>query len=350
MSSNTNQQREDEKANSRQPLDSDFQQQRLKAWQPLLTPNWVIGTFAIIGAIFLIIGGIIVGTTSSVHEIETRYDQLAVAGCNRNSSLGGSCTHSLTISIDKDMSSPVYFYYKLSNYYQNHRRYVKSRSDVQLQGSPDNTAACDPETTGEGGKILYPCGLIANSFFNDSYAATVLTKAGGTVVLGNSSSDPSNSLWRKEGIAWSSDKSKKFIEVNNLDPARITTVNAQGVKLPAVDDEDFIVWMRTAGLPNFKKLYRKIDYSFKAGDKLQLRVNNIYPVEDFNGEKAIVLSTTSWLGGKNPFLGYAYLAVGAACIVIAIIFAIKAYFAPRKLGDLSQFKWSNAAKQKLSAQ
>ena len=32
------------------------------------------------------------------------------------------------------MKAPVYFYYKLENFYQNHRRYVKSRNDDQLAG------------------------------------------------------------------------------------------------------------------------------------------------------------------------------------------------------------------------
>ena len=37
-------------------LDTPFKQQRLKAWQPILTPNWVIGTFAVVGLLFIPIG------------------------------------------------------------------------------------------------------------------------------------------------------------------------------------------------------------------------------------------------------------------------------------------------------
>lgn len=36
--------------------DTPFKQQKLKAWQPILTPNWVIGTFAVVGLIFIPIG------------------------------------------------------------------------------------------------------------------------------------------------------------------------------------------------------------------------------------------------------------------------------------------------------
>lgn len=43
-------------SNSFLPADTPFKQQKLKAWQPILTPNWVIGTFAIVGLIFIPIG------------------------------------------------------------------------------------------------------------------------------------------------------------------------------------------------------------------------------------------------------------------------------------------------------
>ena len=33
------------------------------------------------------------------------------------------------------MAAPVYLYYQLDNFYQNHRRYVSSRSDTQLAGT-----------------------------------------------------------------------------------------------------------------------------------------------------------------------------------------------------------------------
>lgn len=63
-------------------------------------------------------------------------------------------------------------YYGLSNYYQNHRRYVKSRDDDQLLGrlSPTPSTDCVPfaYADDENGvqKPIAPCGAIANSLFN----------------------------------------------------------------------------------------------------------------------------------------------------------------------------------------
>lgn len=43
-----------------------------------------------------------------------------------------------------------------------------------------------------------------------------------------------------------------------------------------------------------------------------------YPVVSFDGTKRMILSTTSVLGGKNPFLGIAYIVVGAICITLGL--------------------------------
>ena len=45
------------------------------------------------------------------------------------------------------MQGPVYVYYQLDNFYQNHRRYVKSRDNDQLNGiykSVVDISDCDP--------------------------------------------------------------------------------------------------------------------------------------------------------------------------------------------------------------
>ena len=90
---------------------------------------------------------------------------------------------SLFVSIFLNFSSlvfllqgDVYMYYSLNNFYQNHRRYVKSRDDYQLLGSdvPYSSLSVDCEpyrgiknSSVSGDGIAYaPCGAIANSIFN----------------------------------------------------------------------------------------------------------------------------------------------------------------------------------------
>jgi len=147
--------------------------------------------------------------------------------------------------------------------------------------------------------------------------------------------------WVKTGISWQSDRDKKFKRVDV--PPSFARRGPGGFDLPNVTDEDFIVWMRTAGLPTFKKLYRKIENrDLISGDIILLNFSNAFPVKSFSGTKSIVLSTTSALGGKNDFLGYAYIVVGVICLVLAIGFLVKHLYSPRAMGDMHYLNaWGN---------
>ena len=86
-----------------------------------------------------------------------------------------------------------------------------------------------------------------------------------------------------------------------------------------MEDEHFIVWMRTAGLPNFRKLWGRLEQGIKKGT-YNVTVDNNYDVNGFDGNKSFVLSTTNALGGKNYFLAICYIVVGSLCLIFAIIF------------------------------
>lgn len=95
------------------------------------------------------------------------------------------------------------------------------------------------------------------------------------------------------------------------------------------EQEDLIVWMRTAALPTFRKLYGKIEVDLEPNDVISVTLQNNYNTYSFNGKKKLVLSTTSWLGGKNDFLGIAYLTVGGLCFFLALVFTLVYLVKPR---------------------
>lgn len=374
-------------APSKKPKDTPFRQQNLKAWRPILTPNLVILLFLIVGVVFIPIGVAVLSASNDVIEIESSdYSKHVDEGgcCEQNCGKSdpnridrNPCT--ISIEVPKQMDPPIYMYYKLTNYYQNHRRYVKSRSDQQLRGLDTETellkTSCqhrvylnNSEDT-DHEQVINPCGLIAWSFFNDSFA---LKDETGTRVAG---ADIDKPFKKTTGVAWESDVNMKFKNSKvdsksktgdffenfqywrnqNCDQYKtefpyspneliMTCRNADaGWCFPGsgfcVEDQHFIVWMRTAGLPTFRKLYDKVeDMPLQPGKHNITIWNNdasgqkskyLYPVHSFSGSKSIVLSTSSWIGGKNGFLGGAYLTVGIICLVLAAGFAAKVHFFPK---------------------
>ncbi|CAN1299269.1 Putative ALA-interacting subunit 4 [Linum perenne] len=90
-----------------------------------------------------------------------------------------------------------------------------------------------------------------------------------------------------------------------------------------------MVWMRTAALPTFRKLYGRIEGDLQVNDIIELVVENNYNTYSFGGKKWLILSTTSWIGGKNEFLGIAYLTIGGLCLFLAVTFILIYVLRPR---------------------
>ena len=183
-------------------------------------------------------------------------------------------------------------------------------------------------------------------------------------------SSPSTSIAiSSNDIAWKSDRDKKFQQKNDqwmqnncarygdqsrfslagfqfdwaTAQARAAVAAAKGAVYDCwmnVNNEHFIVWMRVAGLPTFKKLWGRLDKDLPAGD-YTLTIQNNFPVQSFEGKKAFVLSTTEWIGGKNNFLGVAYIVVGGICAVLACLFLIKQLVSPRQLQNPKDMDWSS---------
>jgi len=214
--------------------------------------------------------------------------------------------------------------------YQNHRQYTKSRADRQLRGelvTMSDLAVCTPyiavNGSGEIENAYFPCGLVARSRFNDTF--TLYQIINGTL---------NNITWTKNGIAWKSDIDNQFKTPPSGQDGFDIAMN-RGL----FTDEDFIVWMRTAAFPTFRKLYRYTDH-LDAGT-YSLSINNLYDVSSFNGKKAFVVSTTTLIGGLNDFLGYSYAVVGCIMIICGFLFCCAQLIAPRKLGNTKYLKWEN---------
>ena len=214
---------------------SKFKQQMLPAWRPVPSFGSTMIIFGVFGIIFLTLGIVLYIMSEEIQGITKEYQD--AANCKNVEKpcvcpvlSEGDCSHcecTITIDIEEDITAPVYVYYQLDNFYQNHRRYVKSRSNAQLMGEWQDVGDlddCDPikknsdlkdnqqysvaERLGKSGakaldpdEAAFPCGLVAKSFFTDKF--TEFADAAGNVI-------PID----ETGIAWESDKEYKF---KNLD-------------------------------------------------------------------------------------------------------------------------------------
>ena len=217
----------------------------------------------------------------------------------------------IELNLEKHASPPIFIYYEISNMFQNHRKYSKSRDIMQLMGNERTTAqvdgSCFPVSSmGDLGfyttlfldakDVANPCGLIAQSIFNDTF-----------ILLPPQDSIKEYINIKFDHLAWDIDRQEKY---KNLD-------NWRNIQWKNVEDEHFMVWMSIAGLPTFRKLWGRIEEELDPGVYRMAILNN-YDVSPFKGEKRMIITTSSRFGGKFYFLAYSYV----ACSVIALIGSI----------------------------
>ena len=273
-----------------------------------MTPKTVLPLFFVVGVIFAPIGGLLLYASSKVQEVQIDYSQCnttaptcqgntgfeaipsdaitsyfknqtdpdqAPTWCREDRSVPGNGSLQIPTAVCRvqfyipdRLEPPVLLYYQLTNFYQNHRRYVKSFDQSQLQGEfRDNSTIdgsdCDPLKLDHNGKAYYPCGLIANSQFNDTiFPPRALNWPG---VNGNYTYEMAT-----KNIAWDSDKAlyqnidTQTYPYGSVVPppfwqARYPEYNETFPYPDLHNDEAFQVWMRTAGLPTFSKLSQRND-------------------------------------------------------------------------------------------
>lgn len=147
----------------------------------------------------------------------------------------------------------------------------EARSNDTISGGTCDPLRLDPDTK----KAYYPCGLIANSVFNDTFSSPVL------VTPRDSSNKNETYFMTNKGIAWETDK--ELYKPTKYKPYEVSPPRNWQERYPhgytednpppnLQDDEEFQVWMRTAGLPTFSKLARRNDTDSMRSGMYQLDI------------------------------------------------------------------------------
>jgi len=210
-----------------------------------------------------------------------------------------------------------------------------------------NKGDCSPLASINNSVAIYPCGLIANSVFNDTFDNLTL--------LNPANFDTTNVTYNftDQNIAWPGE-AKKYVStpigngytsVEEIAPPpnwQLQYPNGyNSSNLPNLaTDYRFQNWMRTAGLPTFSKLYGRNDTATMKAGRYRIAVGLNFPVKPYKGTKSIVISTVSWIGGKNSFLGWAYVAAAALFVFFAVAGTARHLIKPRRLGDMSLLSWN----------
>ncbi|XP_033843384.1 transmembrane protein 30C [Periophthalmus magnuspinnatus] len=325
---------------ARRPDNSAFKQQRLPAWSPMLTANTVLPFFYIMAVVCMLLGVWLLVTVQSTQEMKMDYTKAGTCDLcfekRKNVSHAAEpCSCTVVFSLEKPFKGNVFFYYGLKNFHQNLRRYMDSRDDGQMVGRKTNlenpSSYCKPFDKDAKGIPIAPCGAVANSMFNDSFA----------LLYHNSSGVTQKVHLLRQGITWYTDKNVKFRnpKTGNLTLPEVFsgTVKPLYWKNPVYDldpmnptnngfiNDDFIVWMREAAFPNFKKLYGVLNRDYTPFDEGlpagNYSINIVYnfPVQYFRGRKEVVLTTLTWFGGQNHFLPIAYLVTSSIILLLAIV-------------------------------
>lgn len=107
--------------------------------------------FGMFGTVFLTLGITLYSMSDAIFDLRIQYDMVCgeTVGLPFEKNVNPNVCM-IELDIKERIEGPVYVYYQLENFYQNHRNYVVSRSDEQLLGKELDV----------GGKLSHDCSPI----------------------------------------------------------------------------------------------------------------------------------------------------------------------------------------------
>ena len=353
-----------------------FIDQTLQSYRPILfTPNTILKSMSLVSLLCLSLGTYLLAAVApQFHAITIVYDdpsrwQRTPINNKLYQPVPVNTTKIIRFTLDRDMTTPLYIHYELTNFYQQGRVMQHGRDNAQLSGHdplhgvpnmdptainqetlnyfsncnplalhPDyrNTELCQWNETNARGvpcKIMWPCGLIPFSFFNDVFvsASDHISFRETNIARPEDQKNYRYSNPTVESAGWdyndqvSKGASSNYYLLYQMYP-KFPKLKEEGVR-----NEHFQIWMRSSGgFSTIRKLYAIID-RVDAGDEgaeggsvltkgstVDVQVRSEYSVAEFNGAKSLRLSTN--IHYQNVFnYGVVLLVVGCLMLLGVVL-------------------------------
>ena len=265
-------------------------QQDMKACRPSCTiyPITFLNTSSIISLIHIFIAFFLFFYSQGFKEVKIRYDNV----CSMNE----TCFIEFKTSIT--LKSPVYVYYELTNFIQNHYRFRDSVDYNQLYGKyVEESTSCLPKEKdiNRSNLILAPCGLRAFYTWTDEY------------------SFPDDLNVTNQNITWKNEIGTLYKSLND----KYTNEQRWLKDVPGYEKETesdkFAIWMRSSPKPHFRKLAAIIKSDLEIGEH-SIEIDMNYNKEIYNGKRYLVFNQLSKAGGT--YYNLSLINIGFAIIYI----------------------------------
>ncbi|CAH0713718.1 unnamed protein product, partial [Brenthis ino] len=231
-----------------------------------------------------------------------------------------TCVCFYDFNLTEDFDGKVIIYYELESYNQLRSDYVNSKDDSQLQGILNTIPSenCEPYRYNEDKKPIAPCGIIADTIFNDTFS-----------ILDNS--DNTNVNYKLSGMLTDADK-LGFRNPENITEAQnyfakpknwrksIWELDLNNIENNGFQNEMFIGWMKT----DWKRKPRGLlTRDLPSGD-YSLRVAYHYPPSMYDGRRKVIIESTSTsVNIVLAVVGSIMIVLGLTALIVMIYFMRK---------------------------